>query len=46
MSCACEQAANISGIDFLSIGRARGHTVVIFGEVRIGSKRWENAVRR
>ena len=38
MSCAYERAGNMSGNDFLSIEGARGHTVVILGEVRMRVK--------
>jgi len=38
VSCACERAGNMSGNDFLSIGGARGNTVVMSGEVRIRVK--------
>ena len=37
-SCAREQAGNMSGNDYLSIGGARRHTAVILGEVRIRVK--------
>ena len=37
-SCAREQAGNMSGNDYLSIGEARKHTGVISGEVGIRVK--------